>query len=311
MIRVQELCKRYGETVALDRLDFGIERGEILGLLGLNGAGKTSTLRILTGFMPPDSGRVELDGRDIFDLGTELRRRSGYLPEANPLYPEMTVASSLDFWGRLYGLAGTALAGARERVQASCGLVGCEDSPIRELSKGYRQRVGLAQALLHDPDILFLDEPTAGLDPLHVRELREMIRGFAGRKTVVVSTHALAEVEATCDRVLILDRGRARLEGSLAELGRSMAGTGDYELRVDFGDDVAVDWSQSGLVREARELTGKDPGRWRLTLGEEPEAPAALADWIVAQGGRLYELRAARAGLEEIFTRVVRGEETS
>ncbi|MBN2172155.1 MAG: ABC transporter ATP-binding protein [Candidatus Krumholzibacteriota bacterium] len=306
MIQVHELHKRYGETVALRGLSFGIGRGEILGLLGPNGAGKTTTLRILTGFMTPDAGRVEFEGRPLAELGRDLRRRTGYLPEANPLTPDLTVRGHLDFTGSLYGLAGARLREARERVVERCGLAGLDRRPARALSKGQRQRLGLAQALLHEPELLFLDEPTAGLDPLLVSDLRDLIRGFGGERTVVLSTHVLSEVEAVCNRVLILDRGRAVAEGSLEELGRSLDGGRRLELRARFPDGPP-DWAQAPGVREATPR-GEAGDRWLLSVDDDPEAPAVLAAWVQERGGRLYELQPGRAGLEEIFLRVVRGE---
>jgi len=304
VIRVRALSKRYGAVLALDGLDFALGRGEILGLLGPNGAGKTTTLRLLTGFMPPDGGSVEIDGRDLGDLGPALRRRSGYLPESTPHYPELNAVENLEFWGALYDLRGAALKTAIDRVVEACGLTGVTGRPLRELSKGYRQRLGLAQALLHDPELVFLDEPTAGLDPLHVRELRAMIRSFAGDKTVVLCTHILSEVEAVCDRVLILDRGRCVLAGALAELAHRFGGGGRYELRVRL---PAGGWQGAPGLRGAERLEAGPPERWRVELDPDPEAPAALAAWLHAAGARLYEQRAQAAGLEEVFLGVIGG----
>ena len=304
MIRVSELSKRYGETQALSGLSFTLERGEILGLLGPNGAGKTTTLRILTGFMPPDSGSVELGGQDLAEIGPELRRRTGYLPETNPLHTGLSVGESLDFYAGLYGLGGAGLMNAKDRVMESCGLAGKAEQPIHTLSKGYRQRLGLAQALLHDPDIIFLDEPTAGLDPVNVSELRGLIRGFGGSKTVILSTHILSEVEAVCDRVLILDRGRQVLAGSIAEIERR--GGARYTLRAEFPGGQP-DWSMAPGVERAELIEDGAPATWRLTLGDLDGASATLAAWLHESGGRLHELRAQRTGLEEVFLEVVMG----
>jgi ABC-2 type transport system ATP-binding protein len=313
VIRVQELSKRYGDLLALDRLDFELGRGEILGLLGPNGAGKTTTLRLLTGFMPPDAGRVTLDDRDLRDLGQSLRHRSGYLPEANPHYPELTLRENLEFWGALYGLGGAALGTAIGRVVEGCGLVGMENRPTRELSKGFRQRLGLAQALIHDPEIVFLDEPTAGLDPLNVRELRGMIRDFAGRKTVVLCTHVLSEVEAVCDRVLILDQGRTVLSGKLSELTGQIGEAVAFELGVSFAGSSDAWQGAPGLrsaepiPSEAGDETSVKVERWRLELDPDPEAPARLVAWLQGRGDRLYEMRRLRRGLEEVFLNVIDG----
>ncbi len=309
VIRVQELSKRYGDLLALDHLDFELGRGELLGLLGPNGAGKTTTLRLLTGFMPPDTGRVTLDGRDLRDLGDSLRQRSGYLPEANPHYSELTPRENLEFWGALYGLGGAALRTAIGRVIEGCGLVGMERRPTRELSKGYRQRLGLAQALIHDPEIVFLDEPTAGLDPLNVRELRAMIRDFAGRKTVVLCTHVLSEVEAVCDRVLILDQGRTVLGGKLSELTDSVGETSAFEFRVNFAENSDA-WQGAPGLRSFESMPAESSGegsRWRLELDPDAEAPARLAAWLQSRGDRIYEMRRLRQDLEEVFLKVVDG----
>ncbi|MCP4546481.1 MAG: ABC transporter ATP-binding protein [bacterium] len=309
MIKVSNLHKSYGATLALDNLDFEIGHGQILGLLGPNGAGKTTILRILTGFMPPDGGTVELSGRDLFAHGRELRRRTGYLPEHNPNYPDLSVRHNLEFQGGLYGLHGQVLRTACARVVAECGLTGMEQRAVRELSKGFRQRLGLAQALLHDPDIIFLDEPTSGLDPVNVKDLRELIRSFSGRKTVVLCTHVLSEVESTCDRVMILNRGRCVLEGDLAELSRRhQQGSALYGVRVSLPDGSEPAWSELTSVRSARRID-ESPVCWQITMDDNPESPAQLAAWIQEQGGSLYELREQRTGLEDVFLEVIRGEE--
>lgn len=208
MIQVRELTKRYGAVAAIDRIGFDVAAGEILGLLGPNGAGKTTTMRILTGFVPASSGSATIAGYDVFDQPIEAKRRIGYLPENPPVYPELTVTEYLRFVGRIKGVTGRALPAALDRVVGSCGLGEVRFRLIGNLSKGYRQRVGLAQALIHDPPVVILDEPTVGLDPKQIIEVRELIRGLGGAHTVILSTHILPEVTATCQRVVIIHEGR-------------------------------------------------------------------------------------------------------
>ncbi len=218
MIEVQNLTKRYGERLAVDDVSFRVEKGEIVGFLGPNGAGKSTTLRMLTGFLAASSGAVRIDGIDMFDQPLEAKRRIGYMPEACPLYPEMRVTEYLGYRAELKGVPSGAI---RQRIEESlrqASVSEVADRIIGQLSKGTRQRVGLADALVADPPILVLDEPTAGLDPNQIRQVRDLVRGFAGKKTVLVSTHILPEVEATCDRVVIIHRGKVVREGAPDEL---------------------------------------------------------------------------------------------
>ena len=208
MIEVQDLTKSYGSVIAVDHVSFTVNKGEILGFLGPNGAGKTTTMRILTGYMPATSGTARIAGFDVFDDSLEVRRHIGYLPEAPPVYPDMTVASYLDFVARIKNVPSERRA---ERVADAMRKTNIEDKRdqlIKRLSRGYKQRVGLAQALVHDPDVIILDEPTVGLDPIQVREFRDLIRSLAGKHTVILSTHILSEITATCQRVLIIRQGK-------------------------------------------------------------------------------------------------------
>ncbi len=216
MIEVTGLTKRYRDRVAVDALDFSVDEGRILGFLGPNGAGKSTTMKILTGFLPPSSGRAKVAGFDVFEQPLEAKRRIGYLPETPPVYPEMSVRGYLKFVGRLKGLSGAKLSSEVDRVAAATGIVTEIDRLILNLSKGYRQRVGLAQALLGDPPLLILDEPTEGLDPNQRQEVLGFIKGLAGKHTVVLSTHILSEVKAICERVLIIHRGKIAAHDTLA-----------------------------------------------------------------------------------------------
>lgn len=208
MIQVQNLSKRYRDLVAVDDLTFEVPKGQILGFLGPNGAGKSTTMQILTGFMPASSGMAKVAGFDVFEHPLEVKRRIGYLPENPPVYNEMTVHAYLRFCAQIKGVAGRQVGSEIERVANLTSVAGVMDRLIGNISKGYKQRVGLAQALLNDPDVLILDEPTVGLDPHQIREVRDLIRSLAGRHTIVLSTHILPEVTATCEKVLIIKGGR-------------------------------------------------------------------------------------------------------
>ena len=220
MIEVANLSKRYGDLRAIEGVSFTAGSGQILGFLGPNGAGKTTTMRIITGFMPATTGTVRVEGFDVFEQSNEVRRRIGYLPENPPLYNDMAVAPYLRFVARLKGIARRDVGEALERVLATCGLDGVRDRLLGHLSKGYRQRVGLAQALIHDPPVLVLDEPTIGLDPRQIRDIRSLVRTLGGKRTIVLSTHILSEVTEVCDKVVIINDGRIALEDQLEHMTR-------------------------------------------------------------------------------------------
>jgi ABC-2 type transport system ATP-binding protein len=224
MIEVRNLTKRYGDIVAVENVSFAAEKGQILGFLGPNGAGKTTTMRVITGFLPATSGTVRVAGFDIFENALEVRKRIGYLPENPPLYDDMTVTSYLSFVARIKGVARADAPTAVARVAERCGLNDVLRRTLGNLSKGFRQRAGLAQALIHDPSVLVLDEPTIGLDPKQIIDIRSLIRDLSGERTVILSTHILPEVAQLCSKVVIIDRGRIAVEGPIAELtaGRSL-----------------------------------------------------------------------------------------
>ncbi len=220
MIEVRDLVKSYGAFEAVKNVSFSVATGQACGFLGPNGAGKTTTMRIITGYMPATSGTVSVDGFDVFEQSFEVRKRIGYLPEHPPLYLEMKVARYLEHVARLKGLRGRRVAEARDRVLADCGLENVAGRLCGHLSKGYRQRVGLAQALIHDPSVLILDEPTIGLDPAQIIEIRQLIRELATERTVILSTHILPEVAQICQKVVIINEGRIALEAEIEELTR-------------------------------------------------------------------------------------------
>jgi ABC-2 type transport system ATP-binding protein len=221
MIEVRDVTKRFGATVALDGVSFRLDKGEILGFLGPNGAGKSTAMKIVTTFLAPDGGTVSVDGIDVLRNPLEVRSRIGYLPENHPLYVDMMVHEYLQFVGRARGLAGDELRRRLEWVVEACGLGSVYRKPINELSKGFRQRTGLAQALIHDPEVLILDEPTSGLDPLQIIGIRELIQGLARSKTIIFSTHILQEVSPVTDRVVIINGGRIVADGRIGELERT------------------------------------------------------------------------------------------
>lgn len=222
MIEVSQLTKKYASTLALDHVTFAIQPGEVVGLLGPNGAGKTTMLKMLTGYLPPTEGSAKVANFDILDQSLEVRKRIGYLPETNPLYEDLAVYESLEWTARLRGMPKTVYADSIRKVIETCGLGSVVGKDIAHLSKGFRQRVGLAQAMLHDPEILILDEPTSGLDPNQQREVHTLIQTMRSRKTVLLSTHTLSEATSVCDRVLIIHRGRIVADGDPKGFGRPL-----------------------------------------------------------------------------------------
>jgi ABC-2 type transport system ATP-binding protein len=237
MIEVRNLTKRYGDLVAVNQVSFTAKKGEILGFLGPNGAGKTTTMRIITGFLPATNGTVEVDGFDIFEQSHEVRKRIGYLPENPPLYNDMTVSGYLEFVGRIKGISRSNLQEAKDRAVETCGLAKVTRRVLGHLSKGFRQRVGLAQALIHDPPVLVLDEPTIGLDPRQIIEIRTLIRELSGERTVILSTHILPEVAQLCQKVVIINEGRIAVEDLIENLTRD-SGLEEVFLRYISGEDA-------------------------------------------------------------------------
>jgi ABC-2 type transport system ATP-binding protein len=303
VIEVQHLTKRYGRVTAVQDVSFRVERGEILGFLGPNGAGKTTTMRILTGFMPATEGKAIVAGFDVFEQPIEAKRRTGYLPETPPLYPDMTVVEYLDFVGKLKGVLP---ADRRQRVSAVMQRTAIADMADRlcgKLSKGYRQRVGLAQAIIHNPDVLILDEPTAGLDPKQIIETRELIKELAGDHTIILSTHILPEVSQTCDRVVIINKGRVVAVDTPDNLTARLRGSETLYLQIDAGAaDAAAPLGRLPGVTRVVESDRRDG-----VVGYEVESERGhdvrreLARAVVTSGWGLLELRPMRMSLEDIF----------
>ena len=310
MIEVEQLSKIYGITPAIENVTFSVEEGEILGFLGPNGAGKTTTMRILTGFLPATTGTARVAGYDVHDRSMEVRRRIGYLPETPPLYPSMTVEGFLHFVAQLKGIA----AGDRpNRVNIAldrCGLSERRKSAIRKLSKGFRQRVGIAQAIVHDPPVIILDEPTVGLDPRQIIEVRELIKSLAGEHTIILSTHILPEVQMTCDRVAIVKRGQVVTTDSIENLMGRLTGSIAYEVELE-GDVPGVEAAVSSFlknlpgVESAEVLTDRSlrGNRYKFRVTAEPgvEPGRAIADGVVEAKLGLCEMRRVRASLEDVF----------
>ena len=300
MISVEDVTKRFGALTAVGGLSFDVNRGEVVGFLGPNGAGKTTTMRMLTGTLEPDEGRVLFDGEPISDSLADAKRRVGYLPEANPLYGEMLVSEYLEFAGRLRDIAGMPLRAAVRDAADETGLSEVFFRPISELSKGYRQRVGLAAAILHRPEILVLDEPTEGLDPNQRVEIRRLVGDLGQERTVLLSTHVMQEVEATCTRLLIINRGNLVADGSVADLVAARTGAAAYVVEAA-GEGVA-----DGLAAlSGAETRSVEPLEGRLRVRLDATGPEELGPRIFAlardRGWTLWELHKERASLEDVF----------
>src|ERR1700736_4520156 len=308
MITVTELTKRYARHTAVDHISFEVHKGQIVGFLGPNGAGKTTTMRMLTCFLPPTSGTATVAGFDVLEQSLEVKKRIGYLPETPPLYPEMRTAEYLQFVGNLKGLFGAELRNRVDYVCERCAISDVKDKLLGKLSKGYRQRVGLAQAIIHNPDVLILDEPTSGLDPKQINETRDLIKSLAGDHTIVLSTHILPEVEQTCEQVIIINKGKLVATDSVSNLQNRARGAESLLVEVA-GRNGDVD---STSVQRRLELI---PGVSRVVFKEKVQNRAAfevesrkdgfvrgdLARTIVESGWDLNELRPTAVSLEEIF----------
>ena len=300
MIEVQHLSKRYGPVTAVNDVSFRVEKGEILGFLGPNGAGKTSTMRVLTGYMPPTEGTAIVAGYDVLEQPIEAKRHTGYLPETPPLYPDMRVRDYLTFVAKIKGVPPNQV---RTRVDSTMEKTRVTEMARREcgrLSKGYRQRVGLAQALLHDPDVLILDEPTAGLDPKQIIETRQLIKELAGSHTIILSTHILPEVSQTCQRVVIINRGRVVAVDTPDNLISKLRGSEAMYLQVDGqGADVASAIRQVAGVTDVHAADAQGGLEVASETGRDVRRDLAAA--VVSRGWGLLELRPLRVGLEEVF----------
>ena len=308
VIEVKDLTKRYTGHTAVAGLTFTVGHGEVAGLLGPNGAGKTTTMRILSGFMPATSGTARVAGYDVFTQSDEVRRRIGYMPENNPLHVDMRVRDYLRFRARLKGLTRQATAGRVDTVMEQCGLEEVSRKVVGHLSKGYRQRVGLADALVHEPDLVILDEPTIGLDPHQIRSVRQLIKDLAREHTVLISTHILSEAELTCSRVLILHQGRIQAADTTENLQALLGGGTQVVAEIAAPEaDLRLCWEQLAEVRHF-DVAPAEGAYWRCALVAQPGADLRplVFEQVRQRGWALRELSRQRVTLEDVFVQVTR-----
>jgi ABC-2 type transport system ATP-binding protein len=304
VIEVKNLTKRYGKFTAVRDVNFEVEKGEILGFLGPNAAGKTTTMRILTCFMPASEGTARVAGYDTFKESLEVRRHVGYLPENAPLYLDMRVKPYLEFVAKIKDIPSRYQASAVKRVIGLAALEEVQNKIIGHCSKGFRQRVGLAQALIHDPDVLILDEPTNGLDPKQINEVREVIKELAGEHTIILSSHILPEVSKTCERVLIIDKGRIVAGDTPANLNARLSGSQSVSMQIRGPvKEVMASLKQVDGVTDVKTKTSQSNSLWQYELDIEPgrDARPMLASTVVQNSWDLVELTTSGMSLEEIF----------
>jgi ABC-2 type transport system ATP-binding protein len=315
MIKVEGLTKRYARTVAVDDISFEVEKGQIVGFLGPNGAGKTTTMRVLTCFLPPTSGKAQVAGFDVLEQSLEVKKRIGYLPESPPLYPEMEVGEYLIFVGRLKGISAGDVKRRVHEVSERCAIADVQEKLIGKLSKGYRQRVGLAQAIIHNPDVLILDEPTSGLDPKQISETRELIRSLAGDHTIILSTHILSEVEHTCEQVIIISQGKLVATDSVSNLKRRLEGSEAVALEIQANNgalnapEVRQRLEQvAGVSRVVLKDTSDNRCAFEIESLQGRSIRPDLARAVIASGWDLNELRPVGVSLEDIFLQLTASE---
>ena len=308
MIKIENLTKNYGSFKALDDISFEVKKGEILGLLGPNGAGKTTTLRILTGFFNPTLGKVTFDGLDIIEDSLQIKQKIGYLPENNPLYEELKVKEYLKYVAEIHNVSKGHLQEAVSKAIQICGLEEKQNQEISKLSKGFRQRVGLAQALIHNPDVLILDEPTEGLDPNQRIDIRTLIKKIGAEKTVILSSHVLSEVEATCDRVLIINQGKIVASGTPEELKAQAKSQTTIRLKAEAPQDQLISaLSRLAGVREIIDLK-KENNQINLEIATDPtlDLRKDIIHLILNNGWELLEISSQEKSLEDIFVAVTK-----
>lgn len=311
MIEARNLTKYYGSFLAIEKVNFVIKKGEILGFLGPNGAGKTTTMRILTGFIPPTSGEALVAGYDLVGQSIEARAHIGYLPETVPLYTEMTVKEYLSFMGRLRGMNSGQVRERLGYVIEACRLEDYYDTFIGKLSKGFRQRVGIAQAIIHEPDVLILDEPTVGIDPIQVVETRQLIKDLAGGHTVILSTHILPEVSMLCDRVLIIHEGKIVAEDTPDDLGTKLAGVDRVEAEVEGPRSQILEVLKKirGIIDVTSRPAGKNRNVYRIQAKQGLDLRPTIARTIVNNNWALLNIQLLSMSLEEIFLKLTTEED--
>ncbi|VGO20136.1 ABC transporter ATP-binding protein [Pontiella sulfatireligans] len=307
MIKVSEVTKKYPARLAVDNISFEVNRGEIVGFLGPNGAGKTTTMRMLAGYFPMNSGSIEVAGFDVRKDAREVRKRIGYLPESCPLYPEMRVDEYLRFRAELKGVKSSARKAKIAEVKEQCGLTDVGKRIIGQLSKGYRQRVGLADSLVHDPDLLILDEPTVGLDPIQIRQVRELIKQLAERHTILLSTHILQEVEAICERILIINEGKIVASDTEENLHRKLHACAVIEMEVAAEKAHAIGRVNALPGLDVRNSNALPDGWLRMEIeADSPEMRVDLFNLAVTEGWVLRELSEQEHSLEDTFVQITR-----
>src|SRR3989339_578743 len=304
MIDIKNLTKKFGNNVILDDISFSVNKGEILGFLGPNGAGKTTTMKIITSFWSPTRGSVKIDGVDVIENSLEVRAKIGYLPETVPLYDDMRVYEYLKFIAEVRGIEKENIKKRIKEVVASCGLKKVLLKPIEELSKGYRQRVGLAQAIMHEPDILILDEPTTGLDPNQIKEIRDLIKKIGKEKTVIFSTHILSEVSATCDRIIIINNGKIVGEGSPADLMAKAGGREIIYVKIKGPKDAVLSKLKEMDNVEKAEMKDResdDVYGYEITPKEGVDLREYLSMTVMNNNWSILEFNKKSASLEDVF----------
>ncbi|MBX7232462.1 MAG: ABC transporter ATP-binding protein [Bdellovibrionales bacterium] len=306
MIEVRGLTKSYGERLAIQDINFTVKKGEVVGFLGPNGAGKSTTMKIITGYMAPSNGTVLVDGYDVFESPLEVKKRIGYLPETPPVYMDMIVKDYLTFVAKLHGKPSVEAKSLSDLAMEKTSLTEVSRRLIGNLSKGYRQRVGLAQALVSDPEVLILDEPTVGLDPKQVHEMRELIQKLKGQHTIVLSTHILPEVQATCDRLIIISRGKIVAEDSLEGLGKRLSASGQVLLKIRRGAEELI----SSMVRDVPGVLSvrKNGSYLEASVDHSEDTIEAIANYTIKKNAGLLELKSVDLDLEQIFIRLTSAE---
>ncbi len=315
MIKVTQLTKRYARTTAVDQISFEVDKGQIVGFLGPNGAGKTTTMRMLTCFLPPSSGTATVAGFDVLEQPLDVKKHIGYLPETPPIYPEMATVEYLRFVGKLKGLSGADLEKRVDYVCGRCAIADMKTKLLGKLSKGYRQRVGLAQAIIHNPDVLVLDEPTAGLDPKQINETRDLIKDLAGEHTIILSTHILPEVEQTCEQVIIINKGKLVATDSVRNLQARARGAESVLVEVAGRNG---NLQAASVQRKLEQVAGvsrvlcKEQVDSRVVFEVESKKGSFVrgdvARAVVESGWDLNELRPSAMSLEEVFLQLTGGE---
>ncbi len=306
MIEVHQLCKSYGDRKAISNLSFKIEKGDVVGFLGPNGAGKSTTMKIITGFMAPSSGEARICGYDVFENPVEVKKRIGYLPEVPPLYTDMKVVDYLNFVAQLKQVHPSKIKGLVERALLKTQLKDVRGRLIQNLSKGFKQRVGIAQALVSDPEVLVLDEPTVGLDPKQVAEIRDLIKELRGEHTIILSTHILPEVQATCNKVIIIHKGIIVAQDTIDQLEKLNKGSVQLSVKTKKPSQLSQSLKNFSGVLATEKIT---EFHFKVQLSEDDDIIEKVAAEVIKSGSGLMELMPTRASLEDVFLKLTYGQD--